>query len=1567
MSIKQDYIEVENIYNKDGEQTLSLTGDQGIVVSGDVNVGGFTDSGTSTLNLRAGGEHDTKLGLFESSENYGFSLNYDGGDNKLYLKRHDNSSGGSAVLTFQRYDNNAAFAGDVTVGSNKLTAGSLDINGNADISGTLNVGGNTTFGGNAFGGTYLGVNTNGVTQWGASRGILTWGTGYASIYAGSSNELWIGAGGAGDKSIVLDGSTVTINKNTTFAGKVVTTEVESASTILLDAAADITIDAGGQDIILSDDGTIFGTLSNSSGFQVRSRVNNADLLLRGVDDGTEFTALQLDMSDGGWATFNSGIHVPNTFSPSTFGKATFAGDVTLSSTAPIFYLDNTTSSTGKKWRLSSAANGKMYITQDGVIDAITLEHTTGKAIFAGNGQFDTNLKINAPDGGGAPATTAVLDMHGYEGRGVGIKMRDSANSASSPSNREWFVGTGYAQSGFNIGYASDGSQSSYTAQAKLSIGTDGNATFAGDVQIDGGDMTIVKQNGSPTINMLRDSNDPGTGTLLHYLNFQVDYGGSHQDWGGIEHRTTTSATRTKLNFNVKSTSGNVLNALSLDGTTDGTTATFGGALNALGGVNGYYLHAVRGNSTPGGNEPAWAILNNAAVSSADHGWAWYDSNADGSFQLWRRNNSTTANNVLSFSRSTGDATFAGELEAASLDINGNADISGHLSVDTVTNSTVDLDKFLVIDSGNRIYYRTGAQVLSDIGAGTGSSNGDVTLSGAQTFTGAKTFNAHTQFSSTVTVGASTSGHDVVFYGNDTGEMLHWDESTSKLNIRHDTDDSGLTIFTVSSAQNTVPQIQIGRDNAQYWGVYTDDRIAHLVHRQDETSGAMSTYFEQWDSNTSDATGNWVWRYGNGSGGSMAEALTLTQAGDLTLVGDIFHSGDSDTKIGFSAANTFQVQTGGSARLTVNDSSATFAGIVSVPTGKAFRMYNAAGSGWGEMSLEESENKLQFNRGIKPTGNNQSDQTLGTSTKRWHTLYAGVGNFSEDVTATANYTAGNSKIIYKAQRSGGAVAGDWSYDDATTDMSLGTSTAHSFSLKTGNTRALTINSSQNATFAGDITVGDDIFVADGGIINLGTGNDLQLYHDASHSHIVNLTGNLRIRNFADDSNITFESDDGSGGVAEYFRLDGSTAGGDGAGTLFTIWPDNSKIGLGSNADLRMSHNGTSSTINNLVGDLIIKNGADDKGIYLQSDDGSGGVTTYILLHGALKTTYFQENGLFTDDKRLYFGSSADLAIYHDGSNNYIQAAGTGDLLIRNLTDDKDIIFASDNGSGGDATYFRVDGSAVETRFHKATLHYDNIQAKFGDSGDLQIQHNGTDSQITNSTGHLQFTNTANNSDISFASDNGAGGDVIYFSVDGGAAEHDGSATTALYTIWPDKSRIAVGTGKDLQLYHDGSNSYIDDSGTGELRIRGSATAITSANGSQYLAYFAGTGAQEVSLYAGNAVKFKTVAAGVNVTGAMTASGDVVAFSDRKLKENIETLDGKKVLDMRGVSFTRKDTGKESSGVIAQEIQEVAPELVSKTDGTLGVSYGNLVGYLIEAVKDQQKQIDELKAIINGSSK
>ena len=99
--------------------------------------------------------------------------------------------------------------------------------------------------------------------------------------------------------------------------------------------------------------------------------------------------------------------------------------------------------------------------------------------------------------------------------------------------------------------------------------------------------------------------------------------------------------------------------------------------------------------------------------------------------------------------------------------------------------------------------------------------------------------------------------------------------------------------------------------------------------------------------------------------------------------------------------------------------------------------------------------------------------------------------------------------------------------------------------------------------------------------------------------------------------------------------------------------------------------------------------------------------------------------------------------------------------------------------------------------------------------------------------------------------------------------------------------------------------------------------------------------------------------IDSSGNATFAGDVVAFSDIKLKENIKTLDGSKVYNMRGVSFTRKDNGNESSGVIAQEIQKIAPELVNETDGTLGVAYGNLTGYLIEAIKELKAEIEELK--------
>lgn len=110
--------------------------------------------------------------------------------------------------------------------------------------------------------------------------------------------------------------------------------------------------------------------------------------------------------------------------------------------------------------------------------------------------------------------------------------------------------------------------------------------------------------------------------------------------------------------------------------------------------------------------------------------------------------------------------------------------------------------------------------------------------------------------------------------------------------------------------------------------------------------------------------------------------------------------------------------------------------------------------------------------------------------------------------------------------------------------------------------------------------------------------------------------------------------------------------------------------------------------------------------------------------------------------------------------------------------------------------------------------------------------------------------------------------------------------------------------------------------------------------------------------------------LDVSGTIRATGDVIAYSDARVKENIETLNGAldKVMKMRGVSYNKIGEQEKKVGVIAQEILEVLPEVVSQDEsGTYSVAYGNISAVLIEAikeltntVKEQQKQIDELKA-------
>jgi hypothetical protein len=98
--------------------------------------------------------------------------------------------------------------------------------------------------------------------------------------------------------------------------------------------------------------------------------------------------------------------------------------------------------------------------------------------------------------------------------------------------------------------------------------------------------------------------------------------------------------------------------------------------------------------------------------------------------------------------------------------------------------------------------------------------------------------------------------------------------------------------------------------------------------------------------------------------------------------------------------------------------------------------------------------------------------------------------------------------------------------------------------------------------------------------------------------------------------------------------------------------------------------------------------------------------------------------------------------------------------------------------------------------------------------------------------------------------------------------------------------------------------------------------------------------------------------------MTATGDVTAFSDERLKENVSTIDDalSKVNEMRGVYYTQVDGSRRNVGVIAQEMQKILPEVVHEDkseEKMLSVAYGNLVSVLIEAVKELTVRVEELE--------
>ncbi len=206
----------------------------------------------------------------------------------------------------------------------------------------------------------------------------------------------------------------------------------------------------------------------------------------------------------------------------------------------------------------------------------------------------------------------------------------------------------------------------------------------------------------------------------------------------------------------------------------------------------------------------------------------------------------------------------------------------------------------------------------------------------------------------------------------------------------------------------------------------------------------------------------------------------------------------------------------------------------------------------------------------------------------------------------------------------------------------------------------------------------------------------------------------------------------------------------------------------------------------------------------------------------------------------------------------------------------------------------------------------------------------------------------------------------------ASDNSTKVATTAYTDTAIATRLPLAGGTLTgNLAINTGNSTNDLSAGNIFRILGNDVRITNGSGGEGMIFAVADGA--VSLFHGMGsgtaaeVKLATTSTGVSVTGALVASGDVTAFSDQTLKKDITTINDALGLcgKLRGVSYKWIKDDKPSIGVIAQEIEQHIPEIVSTTqlDGkdVKSVDYGKIVGVLINAVNELKAELDEYKGL------
>ena len=288
-----------------------------------------------------------------------------------------------------------------------------------------------------------------------------------------------------------------------------------------------------------------------------------------------------------------------------------------------------------------------------------------------------------------------------------------------------------------------------------------------------------------------------------------------------------------------------------------------------------------------------------------------------------------------------------------------------------------------------------------------------------------------------------------------------------------------------------------------------------------------------------------------------------------------------------------------------------------------------------------------------------------------------------------------------------------------------------------------------------------------------------------------------------------------------------------------------------------------------------------------------VSTAVIQNGAVTGEKIATNLDLIDNKKIRFGTDIDLEIYHDGNHSYIKDAGTG--AIKLIGEDVRLENASGNNiikaNGNAAELFHTGNKKLETTSGGVTFTgsctsanssgkfrgEDNVKLSLGDSEDLQIYHNGSHSYIDEAgTGDL-YIRSASNIRLTDTSDN-----KMILCQDGGEVQlyYDGTEkahTTTTGLRLDDSDKLEIGTSADLQIYHTGSQSRIENAGTGELRIQADTIQITDKEANDMHIECNHDGS--VELYYDNSEKIRTTSTGFKTIGnAQFDDARKVVFGD-----------------------------------------------------------------------------------------